>query len=103
MTLSSDSAPTVPTADPVVDGDDRTNRTGRAPTIDTEAAGIVEAVLEGGPANLPVDLRSHLVTPTSDKIKVHHYGGYEHFERDATTGDVTPVVFRWTGRTRIAE
>lgn len=103
MPLSSDSAPTARTADLVVDGDDRVDWTGRAPTIDTEAAGIVEAVLEGGPANLPADLRSHRVTPTSDKIKVHHYGGYEHFERESAPSDVTPVVFRWTGRTRIAE
>ncbi|MDM4719700.1 DUF5988 family protein [Micromonospora sp. WMMA1363] len=38
------------------------------------------------------------------KIKVRHYGGYEHFERDpAGVVDGAPAVFRWTGRTRIAE
>ncbi|MEE3921082.1 DUF5988 family protein [Micromonospora sp. BRA006-A] len=36
------------------------------------------------------------------KIKILYYGGYEHFERGTAT-PVEPVVFRWTGRTRIAE
>ena len=35
------------------------------------------------------------------KIKILHRGGYEHFERDVV--DTTPVVFRWTARTAIAE
>ncbi|GAA3774888.1 DUF5988 family protein [Micromonospora maritima] len=72
--------------------------------IGAEASGIVEAVLEGGPATLPAELRSHRVSPVESKIKVRHYGGYEHFERDPGGAvDGTPAVFRWTGRTRIAE
>jgi hypothetical protein len=104
MTDSSHSAPTVRPADSIVNGDDRTDLSAGVPPISSEALGIVEAVLEGGPVNLPAELRTHRVSPVADKIKVHHYGGYEHFERDSAgvAGDA-PVVFRWTGRTRIAE
>ncbi|WP_243715377.1 DUF5988 family protein [Micromonospora sp. KC207] len=100
----SDPAPTVRTTDPLVNDDDRIVRSVPARTINGEAAGIIDVVLEGGPANLPAELRSHRVSPVEHKIKVRHYGGYEHFERDfaGIAGDV-PVVFRWTGRTRIAE
>ncbi|WP_254909628.1 DUF5988 family protein [Micromonospora sp. NBS 11-29] len=88
MTASSDPAPTVA---PVT-------------AMGADAIGIVEAVLEGGPATLPVELRSHRVSPVESKIKVRHYGGYEHFERDTVgAADDAPAVFRWTGRTRIAE
>lgn len=104
MTHSSNSAPTVGPAESIVNGDDRTERSVPAPSIIREAVGIVEAVLEGGPVNLPAELRSHRVSPVADKIKVHHYGGYEHFERDSSgVTEDAPVVFRWTGRTRIAE
>ncbi|WP_089156420.1 DUF5988 family protein [Micromonospora sp. NBS 11-29] len=67
-----------------------------------DVARMVDAVLEGGPDHVPVDLRTHRVPSTEQKIKVSSYGGYEHFER-AGDGDAEPVVFRWTGRTRIAE
>ena len=104
MTHSPDPAPTVRTADPVVNGDDRTDWSVPAPSMSTEAVGIVEAVLEGGPVNLPAELRRHRVSPVADKIKVHYYGGYEHFERDSSRiTEGRPAVFRWTGRTRIAE
>jgi hypothetical protein len=66
-------------------------------------ARFIEAVLEGGPADLPTDLRAHRIRPRECKIKVPHYGGYEHFERDPADGYAVPTVFRWTGRTRIAE
>jgi hypothetical protein len=36
-------------------------------------------------------------------VKVEHYGGHEHFERDDRTAGQNPVVYRWTTRTRIAE
>lgn len=104
MTDSSDPAPTVQTAGPIVNGDDRIALS--VPTAPTgrEAAAIIDAVLEGGPVTLPAELRSHRVSLADHKIKVRHYGGYEHFERDATeAADGVPVVFRWTGRTRIAE
>ncbi|MEU7573321.1 DUF5988 family protein [Micromonospora sp. NPDC049240] len=104
MTASSDPAPAVRTATSFVNGDDRTAWPLTAHQLGTDAAGIVEAVLEGGPATLPVELRNHRVSPVESKIKVRHYGGYEHFERDpAGVVDGTPAVFRWTGRTRIAE
>lgn len=91
------------TADSIVNGDDRIVWSTHNPTIGGDAAGIIEAVLEGGPANLPAELRSHRVSPVADKIKVRHYGGYEHFERDSFGAADGPVVFRWIGRTKIAE
>jgi hypothetical protein len=65
-------------------------------------AGPVEAVLEGGPAGLGADQRHLRLAAAVDKVKVPFCGGYEHFERDdAVTG--SPLVFRWTTRTRVAE
>ncbi|MFG1918443.1 DUF5988 family protein [Micromonospora sp. NPDC048898] len=61
-----------------------------------------EVLLRGGPDTLPDELRRMRVPDTEEKVKLMHYGGHEHFEREAHTGD-GPVVFRWTGRTRIAE
>ncbi|BCJ69215.1 hypothetical protein GCM10009779_40330 [Polymorphospora rubra] len=44
------------------------------------------------------------MTRVAEKIKVQYNGGYEHFGRDSPVDVVdVPVVFRWTGRTRIAE
>ncbi|MEV0901804.1 DUF5988 family protein [Actinoplanes sp. NPDC049802] len=66
---------------------------------------LVDVVLEGGPDNLPTELRTVKVDPADEKVKVPHHGGYEHFERaaDADSGNGGPVAFRWTMRTRIAE
>ena len=73
------------------------------PTVDA-LDGVVEAMLEGGPASMPVELRAHRVQPDEEKIKVSFYGGHEHFERVPDSGAAgAPVVFRWTGRTRLAE
>ncbi|MCX4473467.1 DUF5988 family protein [Micromonospora sp. NBC_01655] len=103
MTVSSDSATGVRTADRIVNEDDRSTWSAQAP-IGGDAASIIDVVLEGGPTNLPTELRSRRISPAEDKIKVRHYGGYEHFERDSVrVADELPVVFRWTGRTRIAE
>jgi hypothetical protein len=68
------------------------------------AADIIDAILEGGPADLPVARRIQRASATEEKIKVPHNGGYEHFVREAScrSGGVA-VVFRWTGRTRMAE
>jgi hypothetical protein len=72
----------------------------------TAAIGYVRAVLEGGPATIPAAIRIQTVGPHEDKIKVPHYGGYEHFVR---TGELNEnvahqeVVFRWTMRTEVAE
>ncbi|MEH1100299.1 DUF5988 family protein [Micromonospora sp. CPCC 205561] len=76
----------------------------QADPVARDAAGVIEVVLEGGPVDLPADLRNRRVAKAEEKIKVLHYGGYEHFERGSTPGALDlPVVFRWTGRTRIAE
>ena len=41
----------------------------------------VLAVLEGGPPSLPEALRVQTVSAFAQKIKIPHYGRYEHFER----------------------
>ncbi|GAB2593932.1 hypothetical protein Aab01nite_82380 [Paractinoplanes abujensis] len=61
------------------------------------------AALIGGPESLPEQQRRAVVTPGQLKVKVPHYGGYEHFERDDSLADDLGVAFRWTGRTRVAE
>jgi Family of unknown function (DUF5988) len=66
----------------------------------TDVQNLVTADLQGGPPTFPEELRHPQVSPTDDKVKVCHYGGYEHFERDP--GDDNPV-YRWIGRTRVAE
>jgi uncharacterized protein DUF5988 len=66
----------------------------------------VEAVLQGGPESIPVTSRRQEVSPLAEKIKVPHYGGYEHFERMASlVEDIScrQVIFRWTMRTEVAE
>ncbi|MGX1881818.1 DUF5988 family protein [Streptomyces sp. NPDC055287] len=72
----------------------------------------VDAVLIGGPADIPPEARTARIAVTggeivSDKVKLRHGNGYEHFERLAGTaahdGSAAPVVFHWTMRTAIAE
>jgi hypothetical protein len=66
----------------------------------------VRAVLEGGPASIPEASRSQEVSPHDVKIKLPHYGGYEHFERSAELGETASlnrIIFRWTMRTEVAE
>jgi hypothetical protein len=65
----------------------------------------VNAVLEGGPLDLPETARKRHTLLGEPIIKIMHRGGYEHFERVSDTpppGDSDPVVYRWTTRTRIA-
>jgi len=66
-----------------------------------------DALLEGGPVNLPAELREQPVDGSDYKIKIPYNGGYEHFERtDENTGgfDGSPRrIYRWVGRTRVAE
>jgi hypothetical protein len=77
----------------------------------SSAAGSVRAVLEGGPASFPEAWRVQAVGPQEEKIKIPHYGGYEHFERvgglDGNgldgNGACREVVFVWTMRTEMAE
>ena len=75
-------------------------------TVKTSVANSVPAVLRGGPASLPQVSRSQLVDPFVDKIKILHYGGYEHFERVRALEEnqsSQEIIFRWTMRTEIAE
>lgn len=67
---------------------------------------LMWAVLQGGPEGIPETSRLHVVSPVDDKIKIAHYGGYEHFERTNVldeSGSDPQIVFRWTTRTEIAE
>jgi hypothetical protein len=66
----------------------------------TDTQRLVTADLKGGPARFPDELRHPLVSTAQERIKVCHYGGYEHFERDPG-GDGT--TFQWIGRTQVAE
>lgn len=74
------------------------------PRVRTDADEL-EAVLVGGPLDLPVAQRYRQVARTDTKIKICHRAGYEHFERvdDADPDSPLPLVFTWTTRTRIAE
>jgi len=70
------------------------------------AQAMIDATLEGGPADLPEAERTQRTAAATSKIKVRHGGAYEHFE---PTGEFRPgrdgelYVYRWTMRTRIAE
>jgi hypothetical protein len=73
---------------------------------DASEAYSVWAVLVGGPASIPKALRTQTVKPLEQKIKIPHYGGYEHFERTGRLEENTSsqqIVFRWTARTEVAE
>jgi hypothetical protein len=66
---------------------------------------LIDAVLEGGPATISETLRSQAINSLVEKIKIPHYGGYEHFVRigGREAGDRGHVVFRWMMRTEVAE
>ncbi len=71
---------------------------------DTTSNDTIDVILVGGPDDLPTTARSQRVPRDGQKVKIHHRGGYEHFERVEGARQVsTPVVYRWTARTRIAE
>jgi hypothetical protein len=75
----------------------------------TETTSIVKtirAILHGGPESIANETRIQLVGPLDEKIKLPHYGGYEHFERISATDDTSipeEIAFRWTMRTEMAE
>jgi hypothetical protein len=73
------------------------------PMADVPSAGSINVVLEGGPAEIAMDLRTLAALPADGKIKILHYGGYEHFELTDEPVGSSPAVFRWTARTKIAE
>jgi hypothetical protein len=66
-------------------------------------AGKVDAFLYGGCADFPENLRAQRVEVGQRTVKVIHANGYEHFERVDDEAPESPVSFRWTMRTRIAE
>jgi hypothetical protein len=66
----------------------------------------LRAILVGGPTSLPAGSRIQAVSHGSDKIKVEHRGGYEHFERQGApdaAGVPEEIQFHWTMRTNVAE
>jgi hypothetical protein len=65
----------------------------------------INAVLEGGPADFPDELRLTQTHPADTRIKIVHRGGYEHFEIAGPVVDAgnDTLLFTWTARTRIAE
>jgi hypothetical protein len=72
----------------------------------TSTSNSIQAILEGGPENIPDASRIQLVSPLDLKVKLPHYGGYEHFERTGQLDENTSaqhLVFRWTMRTELAE
>lgn len=67
---------------------------------------IVQAVLEGGPSTIPDASRTQMVSAIDEKVKLPHYGGYEHFERIGEIDDISPperITYYWTMRTEVAE
>ena len=75
-------------------------------TMDTAEINSVQAVLEGGPETIPAASRIQEVNPLDEKVKLPHYGGYEHFERiGSLTQDLScrQIIYRWTMRTELAE
>jgi hypothetical protein len=66
----------------------------------------IVAILEGGPQSIPQALRVRAASPLDEKIKLPHYGGYEHFERVGWFDENGPgqhVRYRWIMRTEVAE
>lgn len=61
------------------------------------------AILEGGPTTLAESLRTRIVSALAEKIKIPHYGGYEHFVRTSELQENSHIIFRWKMRTEVAE
>jgi uncharacterized protein DUF5988 len=83
---------------------DDTLTTGQAGTPTDNDAEFVTAVLVGAPETFPRDAERLRVRFSTKRLKVPHYGGYEHFERESDTpaGDCE-MIYSWVGRTRVAE
>jgi hypothetical protein len=74
--------------------------------MNTVGTTSVTAILTGGPVTIPSALRVRDIDPQDEKIKLPHYGGYEHFERTANlVGDdaCLRIIYQWTMRTEVAE
>jgi Family of unknown function (DUF5988) len=65
--------------------------------------GTIDAILEGGPDELPRAIQATQSAVAEKKLKIPHRNGYEHFELVAESTAIAPVLFRWTMRTKIAE
>lgn len=65
----------------------------------------IRVLLEGGPADLPSEMRLQRNALANRKIKLPRHGGYEHFElvEDGEGEGTGSPVFRWTMRTKVAE
>jgi len=70
---------------------------------DGDAAALEKVILLGGPPDLPTDVRLQWVSRFETRIKICHYGGYEHFEREPVASDDGLPAFRWADRTKVAE
>lgn len=70
-----------------------------------EGHSAIRVVLQGGPAGLPSEMSLHPDVLADGKVKVPHYGGYEHFELASENWPEIngPPIFRWTTRTKVAE
>lgn len=69
----------------------------------TAQTGRIQVLLMGGPPSIPEESRRQLVSPTAERIKLPHRGGYEHFLRDGKSALDEPLMYYWQGRTEIAE
>jgi hypothetical protein len=70
------------------------------------ASNVIQAILVGGPQSIPETSRVQTVSPLDEKIKLPHYGGYEHFERVGWPDrhpSARQFTYRWVMRTKIAE
>jgi hypothetical protein len=90
-------------SDPAADRIRTPNLTPRVPGPAETTTDLVSIVLLGGPPNFPENLRRQRCPVDQPTVKIEHYGGHEHFERDERTAWQRPIVYRWTTRTQIAE
>jgi hypothetical protein len=65
-----------------------------------------KVLLIGGPDYFPGSARFQEVLDLTEKVKIALRGGYEHFSQSGEVlwfdGELLPV-FRWCGKTRVAE
>jgi uncharacterized protein DUF5988 len=65
------------------------------------AKGGVTVRIEGAPADLPAEILIARADGLESTVKIQHRDGHEHFQRSEDGDGV--IVFRWIGRTKIAE
>lgn len=66
----------------------------------------VRILLSGGPVELATEDRIVSEAELKRTLKICYRAGYEHFVHDGeykTVGGCKGAVFRWAGRTKIAE